>query len=143
MRTRMGWWGRLRRLPKVFAGDEGADGGAPDVARAIARNANVVAKKHGFTLASGKKEAGRQITMLQAFHVANSVTTNHYFAPEAALLNVALQKAYYASGRGVLYEVRPDWSLITINSQPEDWVTTEAMGIVLEALFSLSSPEPW
>jgi autotransporter-associated beta strand protein len=95
------------------------------------------------SLANGKKEAGRQITMLEAFHVANSVTTNRYAATEAALLNVALQKAYYAPGHGVLYEVRPDWTLVTINNQPEDWVTTEAMGIVLETMFSLSSPRPW
>ena len=95
------------------------------------------------SLASGKKEAGRQITMLQAYHLANFVTTNRYATTEAALLNVALQKAYYAPGHGVLYEMRPDWSLVSVGGVSEDWVTTEAMGIVLEALFSLGEPRPW
>ena len=95
------------------------------------------------SLANGKKEVGRQITMLQAFHVADSVTTNRYAATEAALLNVALQRAYYAPGHGVLYEMLPSWTLVTTGGVPEDWVTTEAMGIVCEALFSLGQPQPW
>jgi autotransporter-associated beta strand protein len=95
------------------------------------------------TLANGKKEAGRQITMLQAFYVANSVTTNRYSSTEAALLTVALQNAYYAPGHGVLYEMLPNWSLMTTGGEPEDWVTTEAVGIVLEALFSRGEPRPW
>ena len=95
------------------------------------------------SLANGKKEVGRQITMLQAFHVADSVTTNRYAATEAALLNVALQKAYYAPGHGVLYEMLPNWTLIAAGGVPEDWVTTEAIGIVAEALFSLNQSPPW
>lgn len=33
--------------------------------------------------------------------------------------------------------MKPEWSLLTIKGIPEDWVTTEAMGIELESLFSL------
>jgi hypothetical protein len=94
-------------------------------------------------LRNTKKEAGRQITMLQTFHVANAVTTNRYAATEAALLNVTLPKAYYAPGHGVLYEVANDWTPLTYSGQLGDWVTTEAMGIVLEALFSLEEANPW
>lgn len=90
-----------------------------------------------------KKEGGRQMDMLEAFHLANTLTTNRYAPTEAALKNVLLNKTYYAPGHGVLYEVNADWSVRTINGQPENWVTTEAMGIVLEALFSLQDPQPW
>jgi hypothetical protein len=94
-------------------------------------------------LRNTKKEAGRQISMLQAYHLANALTTNRYAATEAALRNVALQKSFYAPGHGVLYEVANDWSPLYYNGQIGDWVTTEAMGIVLEALFSLEQQPPW
>jgi hypothetical protein len=90
-----------------------------------------------------KKEGGRQMDMLEAFHVAEGVTTNRYAATEAAVLNVLLNKTYYTPGHGILYEVNADWSVRTVNGQPEDWVTTEAMGIVMEALFSLEDSRPW
>jgi hypothetical protein len=62
---------------------------------------------------------------------------------QTTLLNVALQKAYYAPGHGVLYEMLPNWTLVASGGVPEDWVTTEAMGIVMEALLSLGEARPW
>jgi hypothetical protein len=88
-------------------------------------------------LKSHKKEAGRQMTMLQVFHLANTFTNNKYQTMEALMRQVAVSKAYYAPGHGVLYEVKPDWTPLTVNGQPEDWVTTEAMGIELEGLFTI------
>ncbi len=90
-----------------------------------------------------RKEGGRQMDMLEAFHLADAVTANRYAATEAALKEVLLDKTYYAPGRGVLYEVNADWTVHLTNGRPEDWVTTEAMGIVLEALFSTEDPQPW
>lgn len=94
-------------------------------------------------LIADTKECGRQMAMLEAFHVANAQTANRYAATEAALLTVALKKAYYAAGHGVLYESLNDWTPVTYSGTLGDWVTTEAMGIVLEALFSLDDPRPW
>ncbi|MFL5627259.1 MAG: hypothetical protein ACJ788_16900, partial [Ktedonobacteraceae bacterium] len=89
------------------------------------------------TVAKGKKEAGRQILMLWAFHLANQFTHNKYQEMEHLMLTVALNKAYYAPGHGVVYETRSDWTLLTFpNHTLEDAVTTEAMGIELEGLFA-------
>ncbi|MGZ3621682.1 MAG: hypothetical protein ACXWPS_01365 [Ktedonobacteraceae bacterium] len=87
-------------------------------------------------VANGKKDGGRMMEMLWAFHLADQFGGN-YQTMENALLNIALNKVYYAPGHGVIYEMRPDWSLVTIKGIPEDWVTTEAMGIELESLFAL------
>ena len=58
---------------------------------------------------------------------------------EDLMLAVALNKAYYAPGHGVLFEVNADWTPITFpDDTPANNVTTEAMGIELESLFSLS-----
>ncbi len=90
------------------------------------------------TVATGKKEAGRQMLMLWAFHLANQFTHNKYQEMENLMLTVALSKVYYAQGHGVVYEIRSDWTLLRYPDHTlEDAVTTEAMGIELEALFSL------
>jgi hypothetical protein len=45
---------------------------------------------------------------------------------------------------GFVYLQAPDWSLLTAKKGGErDWVTTEAMGIALEALLSLERKETW
>lgn len=86
-----------------------------------------------------RKEAGRQIIMLQAFHLANLLTRQKYAKMEQALLWLALNRVYYAPGHGVLYEVKPDWTpLAAPNGLLADMVTTEAMGAELESLFALS-----
>jgi hypothetical protein len=93
-----------------------------------------------------KKESGRQFHMLQAFHVANHLTDGKYAAMEKAMLNVLVQKAYYSPGHGILYEVAPDWSPLKTKGTPgglEDWVTSEAMGCAMLALFSLNQEAPW
>jgi hypothetical protein len=90
-------------------------------------------------IASDKKEAGRQMLMLWALHLANQFTGNRFQEMEKQMLKVALSKAYYAPGHGVMYEVRPDWTPLAFpNQAPANVVTTEAMGIELESLFSLS-----
>ena len=83
-----------------------------------------------------KKEAGSQTLMLWAFHLANMLTNHAYQNMEDQMLNVALNKAYYAPGHGVLYQVRADWTPNSIGGLPLDWVTTEAMGSELESLFN-------
>ena len=88
-------------------------------------------------VANGKKDGGRMMEMLWAFHLADQYGGN-YQNMENALRTIALNKVYYAPGHGVIYEMRPDWSLVTIKGIPEDWVTTEAMGIELESLFALN-----
>jgi hypothetical protein len=93
----------------------------------------------GFTLNKAHKEAGRQIIMLQAFHIANKLTGGRYQETENQLQSLAVNKVYYAPGHGVLYDVNSDWSLRELpNGTYEDMVTTEAMGAELESLFSLS-----
>lgn len=89
------------------------------------------------------KESGRQLQMLEAFHIANSFTKNSYQKMQDAMLDVLLKKAYYAPGHGVLYQETPDWQLVrSRNGQPQDWVTSEAIGIALESLFSLTATQP-
>jgi len=85
------------------------------------------------------KEAGRQIIMLQAFHIANNLTGGKYKETEEQMRTLAVNKVYYAPGHGVLYDVNADWSLRKLpNGTYGDMVTTEAMGAELESLFSLS-----
>lgn len=93
----------------------------------------------GFTLNKAHKETGRQIIMLQAFHMANQLTGGKYKSTEDQLLSLAMNKVYYTPGHGVLYEVNSDWSLRKFhNGTYDNMVTTEAMGAELESLFSLS-----
>ena len=95
-------------------------------------------------LLGNKKESGRQFHMLQAFHVADRLTGGKYQDMEAALLRTLLDKAYYAPGRGMVYEMAPDWSLVKVkHDRVEDWVTTEAMGCAMLAIDSINAPEPW
>jgi hypothetical protein len=85
------------------------------------------------------KEAGRQIIMLQAFHIANNLADGKYKEMEEQMQTLAINKVYYAAGHGILYDVNADWSLRQLpNGSYEDMVTTEAMGAELESLFSLS-----
>lgn len=83
------------------------------------------------------KEAGRQMTMLPVFHLMNSFTNNKYQLMEEQMRDVALYKAYYAPAQGVLYEVNADWTPKLVHGQPQNWVTSEAMGVELEALFTI------
>ena len=97
-------------------------------------------------LLDSKKESGRQFHMLQAFHVADKLTGGKYQAMEEAMLQVLVAKAYYPQGQGIFYEVSPDWSPLKLQkkkSEAEDWVTSEAMGCAMLALFSLNEKEPW
>lgn len=95
-------------------------------------------------LLNTSKESGRQFHLLQAFHLADALTQGKFKTTENALREVLLEKAYYSPGRGVLYEVKPDWSPRRLKSGGSaDWVTTEAMDIVSEALLSLNEREPW
>ena len=90
------------------------------------------------TVTKGKKEAGRQVLMLWAFHLAKQFASDKYHDMENQMLTVALTKAYYAPGHGVLYEVNRDWTPVRFsNRTADDVVTTEAMGTELESLLSL------
>jgi len=95
---------------------------------------------------TNKKEVGRQQEMLEAFTVANALTNGRYQAMEQAMLHVA-QITYYAQGHGYLYEMTVNWQPVIIHhngqSIPETWVTSEAIGIVLEGLFATQRAQPW
>ena len=95
------------------------------------------------TVDMDKKEAGRQEEMLWAFHLADQLTNGQYANMEALMKTVALTKAYYAPGHGVLDEVTRQWTLLTVGGRPENWVTSEAMGIELEALLDLYRTTPY
>jgi hypothetical protein len=92
----------------------------------------------------GDKEGARQLHLLQAFAVANRLTGGRFQEMEDTLLQIALEKAYVPAKHGIVYLQAPDWSLLTAKQGgPRDWVTTEAMGIGLEALLSLERKETW
>jgi hypothetical protein len=93
---------------------------------------------------STNKESGRQLQMLEAFRLANTLTNHAYQSMQDALTQVLLTKAYYAPGHGILFQVTANWSPTPLKSGiAQAWVTTEAMGIGLEALFALSATAPW
>jgi predicted small lipoprotein YifL len=95
-------------------------------------------------ISKGLKETGRQLQMLEAFVVANTLTNGRYLDMQNAMLQVALNKAYYPPQRGVLYEETADWQVVkTKDGKPMDFTTTEAMGIAFEALFSVGESHPW
>jgi hypothetical protein len=90
------------------------------------------------------KEGGRQLHLLQAFAVANRLGGGQFQEMEDALLEIALDRAYSCSGRGYVHLSAPDWSLLEVKQGGRrDWVTTEAMGVALEALLSLRRKDPW
>jgi hypothetical protein len=90
------------------------------------------------------KESGRQVQLLEAFHLANRMTGGRYREMESAMQAVATGPAYYAPGHGYLYEQTAGWQPLTLqNGVVSDWVTTEAMGCALEGLLSLEDPQPW
>jgi hypothetical protein len=102
--------------------------------------------KHPGTMkiSKGYKETGRQLQMLEAFVVANTLTNDRYQNMQEAMLQVALNKAYYPPQYGVLYEEASNWQILqTKDGKPMDYTTTEAMGIAFEALFSVSDAHPW
>jgi len=62
-----------------------------------------------------------------------------------AMEQVATKKAFYAAGHGYLDEETADWKPLVLQSgdnasEAEDWVTTEAMSIAIEALQLLPVP---
>lgn len=95
-------------------------------------------------IVKGVKEAGRQVQMLEVVHVLNTLTHNRYQSMQDALYQVATQEAYDKQGHGYLFEENADWTPLKLsNGRPGDWVTTEAMGLALEALQSLYDTHPW
>jgi hypothetical protein len=92
----------------------------------------------------GFKETGRQLEMLEAFVVANTLTNDRYRDMQDAMLQVALNKAYYPPQCGVLYKESANWQILkSKDGKPLDFTTTEAMGIAFEALFSVGDAHPW
>lgn len=95
-------------------------------------------------LNSAKKESGRQLHILEAYRLANTLAGNRYRKMEEMLRRVAMEKAWYAPGNGYLYEQKADWSLVTAkNGKSEDWVTAEAMGIAMLGLYAVERKDPW
>ena len=56
---------------------------------------------------------------------------------------LAVGADYDASGAGYVYEVSRSYGPFDNHGSSEDWVTGEADGIALEALFALSDRRPW
>jgi len=80
--------------------------------------------------------------MLEAFQVADTLTGGQYTGMVMAMAKVAVNLAYYTPGHGYLDRETADWKPLVLQSgvnagEIEDWVSTEAMGIALEALLSL------
>ena len=94
------------------------------------------------TLSKKTKESGRQLLMLEAFQVADMLTGGQYTGMVMAMAKVAVNLAYYAPGHGYFNQETADWKPLVLQTganagETKDWVTTEAMGIALEALLSL------
>ena len=93
-------------------------------------------------LSKKTKQGGQQLLMLEAFQVADTLTSGQYTGMVTALEQVAVNKAFYAPGHGYLDQETADWKPLVLQTganagETKDWVTTEAMGIALEALLSL------
>ncbi len=96
-------------------------------------------------LSKKTKEGGQQLLMLEAFQVANTFTRGQYTGMVTVMEQVAVNRAFYAAGQGYLDQETADWKPLVLQTgdnagETEDWVTTEAMGIALEALQSEPSP---
>ncbi len=96
-------------------------------------------------LSKKTKQGGQQVLMLEAFQMANTLTDGEYTSMVMAMQQMAVDKAYYAAGHGYLDQETADWKPLVLQSgdnagEAEDWVTTEAMGIALEALQSEPVP---
>ncbi|MFI1801151.1 DUF4832 domain-containing protein [Streptomyces sp. NPDC020379] len=83
-------------------------------------------------LDKGKKEGGRQAEMLLAAQVAGDAGLTR------TMLDLVTGPIYYTHGHGIVYEQAPDWSIRATPNGPENWVTTEAMGIAVNALLSVA-----
>jgi hypothetical protein len=98
-------------------------------------------------LSKQTKQGGQQLLMLEAFEVAGTLTGGTYSSMVLAMEEVAVNKAYYTAGHGYLDKETADWKPLVLQTgdnagETEDWVTTQAMGIALEALQSEPSPAP-
>lgn len=93
------------------------------------------------TVVTKYKEAGRQLQLLTAYHMADLLTHGQFQSMESLMLEVTVSKAYYAPGHGYMYQMTNNWQPNKQNGKPVV-VTTEAMGIALEALLYLSSSTP-
>jgi hypothetical protein len=91
------------------------------------------------SMRTSSKEAGRQLLMCFAFNEGNQAFANRYAQAEKAMLDVLMNRASYRPGHGYLYETTPDWNPLTRKGKVDDFVTTEAMGIGVEALLQ---PQP-
>jgi len=96
------------------------------------------------TINTGEKEIGRQLIMLQTFHEADQAfgDSSRYASMETSLENLATDQMYYAPQSGYLYRMSPTFGLMTDKGNPENWVTSEADGAVLEAFFSETNSTP-
>jgi hypothetical protein len=85
------------------------------------------------------KQGGLQLLMFEAFQEAETLSGGEFSSMVAALQQVALKKAFYAAGHGYLDQESADWKPLVVQSgenaaETEDWVTSEAMDIALQAL---------
>ena len=98
-------------------------------------------------LSKKTKQGGQQLLMLDAFQMADTLTAGQYTTMVLAMEKVAVNKALYATGHGYLDQETANWEPLVLQTgdnagETEDWVTTEAMGIALQALQSLPVPAP-
>jgi len=74
--------------------------------------------------------------------LANTLTRGEYTSMVTAMEQVAVNKALYTAGHGYLDQETADWKPLVLQSsdnagETEDWVSTEAMSIALQAVQSL------
>lgn len=92
------------------------------------------------TVSKTRKEAGRQVLMLEAFHLANQLDNQRYQDMETRMLDVATTHVYIPALHGAIYLANPDWTPPGFkNGTLNNMVTTEAMGAELESLFAVQS----
>lgn len=101
---------------------------------------NSPAQPGSVIISKTRKEAGRQVLMLEAFHLANQLDNQRYQDMEARMLDVAVKHIYIPAIHGVIYLANRDWTPPTFkNGTLNNMVTTEAMGAELESLFAQQS----
>jgi hypothetical protein len=79
--------------------------------------------------------------MLEAYILGNELQTGQYTQMQALMEQVILKSMYTKNGWiGVPYELKTNWTPYPnkgSSTQVEDWHSSEAIGIIAEALLSL------
>jgi len=86
---------------------------------------------NGALAMKNKKTGGRSMNMMELGKILNDQTL---VTQMDALFHAHIYQSGPAGYEGVLYEQQRDWQPYVIDGTPEDWVTSESMGISMVAL---------